>query len=139
MERTGRETGMKAGVLAAPTPSSCSPAGITAEIETRGLMGDFKQKGDEASLWSSAHAIIVGHVEWITSYVQSQNGRNYVIFIAPFGLFFQGTTEHKLEELVTEHRDTLAVLWSHRGSETLDFQESRVSLLAREQKLPPYI
>jgi len=41
---------MKAGVLAAPTPPSCSPAGITAEIETRGLMGDFKQKGDEASL-----------------------------------------------------------------------------------------
>ena len=126
-----RETGI-------PYPSMV-PVLITAEIITWGLMGDFKQKGDEASLWSSAHAIIVGHVEWITSYVQSQNGRNYVILRALFGFFFQGTTKHKLEGLFTEHRDTLTVLRSHRGSETLDFQESRVSLLAREQKLAPYI
>ena len=75
---------------------------------------------------------------WMNHFIRTKPKRSKLcdIYSAVWPLF-QGTTRHKLEELVTEHRDTLAVLWSHRGSETLDFQESRVSLLAREQKLPP--
>ena len=58
-------------------------------LRKREGLWEISSQGDEASLWSSAHAIIFGHVEWITSYVQSQNGRNYVIFIVLLGLFFQ--------------------------------------------------
>ena len=74
---------------------------------------------------------------WMNHFIRTKPKRSKLcdIYSAVWPLF-QGTTKYKLEELVAEHRDTLAVLWSHRVSETLDFQESRV-FLAREQKLPP--
>lgn len=38
----------------------------------QGIVGDDQVRMNIASFWCSVHAIIVGHVEWITSYVQDK-------------------------------------------------------------------
>ena len=77
---------------------------------------------------------------WMNHFIRTKPKRSKLcdIYSAVWPLF-QGTTNHKLAELVAEHRDTLTVLWSHRGSETLDFQESRVSFWLENRSYPPHI
>ena len=69
---------------------------------------------------------------------KAKNGRNYVIFIALFGLFSQGTIKNRIKKLVTEYRKTLAILLSHRDCKTHDFQGSK-SFLCRWTELTPLV
>lgn len=121
-------------------PKTSRRSGLEEKItaETRGLMGYFKPRR-----WSLVMKLRARHYFrpcWMNHFIRTKPKRSKLCDIySAVRPLFPGTRKHKLEELVTEYRDTLAVLWSHRESETLDFQESRASLLAREQKLPPHI